>query len=162
GIPATRLAILEAWTHPGFQPDLTLLFDVPVEVGAARVGHHRKLDKFEREAAGFHERVREAYLARAAADPVRFRIIDSTRPVAAARAASCEGLALPDARGARRVRAVHCLPAVRCWHASGFPTGRACLRRQVQERRAAPARCDRRRPDPRTERWIRLSLRALG
>src|SRR5438132_486289 len=86
GIPATRLAILEAWTHPRFQPDLTLLFDVPVEVGAARVGHHRKLDKFEREAAGFHERVREAYLARAAADPVRFRIIDSTRPVAAVRA----------------------------------------------------------------------------
>ena len=86
GIGAERLAVLEAWTHPGFQPDLTLLFDVPVEVGAARVGHHRTLDKFEREASGFHERVRAAYLARAAADAKRFRIIDSTRPVTDVRA----------------------------------------------------------------------------
>ena len=86
GIGAERLAMLESWTHPEFQPDLTLLFDVPVEVGALRVGHHRTLDKFEREAAGFHERVRTAYLARAAADPKRFRIIDSTCPVADVRA----------------------------------------------------------------------------
>jgi dTMP kinase len=85
GIAIERLAVLESWTHPLFQPDLTLLFDVPVEVGATRVGHHRKLDKFEREAAGFHERVRAAYLARAAADPRRFRIIDSTHPVSEVR-----------------------------------------------------------------------------
>lgn len=81
GIGAERLMILETWTHPDFQPDLTLLFDVPVEIGATRVGHDRTLDKFEREASGFHERVRAEYLARAAADPKRFRIIDSTRPV---------------------------------------------------------------------------------
>ncbi|MEP6701831.1 MAG: dTMP kinase [Betaproteobacteria bacterium] len=87
GIAPARLAQLEAWTHPGFQPDLTLLFDVPVEVGATRVGHHRSLDKFEREARAFHERVRAAYLARAAADSARFRIIDSTQPVASVRAA---------------------------------------------------------------------------
>ena len=86
GIGADRLAVLESWTHPEFQPDLTLLFDVPVGVGASRVGHHRTLDRFEREASGFHERVRAAYLARAAADPKRFRIIDSTRPVADVRA----------------------------------------------------------------------------
>jgi dTMP kinase len=70
----------------GLPADLTLLFDVPVAIGAARVGHHRSLDKFEREAAAFHERVRAAYLARAAADAGRFRIVDSTQPVPAVRA----------------------------------------------------------------------------
>jgi dTMP kinase len=86
GVPADRLRALEAWTHPGFQPDLTLLFDVPVDVGAKRVGQGRTLDKFEREASAFHERVRAAYLARAAADAGRFRIVDSTQPVATVRA----------------------------------------------------------------------------
>ena len=87
GIPLPRLAALEAWTHPDFQPDLTLLFDVPVAVGAVRLARHGALDKFESEQAAFHERVRAAYLARAVLDSDRFRIIDSTQPVAAVRAA---------------------------------------------------------------------------
>ena len=87
GIDMDRLRQLEAWTHPGFQPDVTFLFDVPAEVGATRVGHHRALDKFEREARAFHERVRATYLARAAADPARFRVVDSSQPVAAVREA---------------------------------------------------------------------------
>jgi dTMP kinase len=86
GIPLAGLAVLEEWTHPGFQPDLTLLFDVPVEVGAVRLARHGELDKFEREEADFHQRVRGAYLARAALDPRRFRLIDSTQPVEAVRA----------------------------------------------------------------------------
>ena len=87
GIALSRLAELETWTHPGFQPDLTLLFDVPVAVGAVRLARHGALDKFESEQAAFHERVRAAYLARAARDPARFRTIDSTQPVADVRAA---------------------------------------------------------------------------
>jgi len=87
GIDMTRLRQLEAWTHPGFQPDLTLLFDVSAEIGATRVGHHRALDKFEREERAFHERVRAAYLARASADPGRFRVVDSSQPSAAVRIA---------------------------------------------------------------------------
>ena len=87
GIALSRLAALEAWTHPGFQPDLTLLFDVPVAVGAVRLARHGALDKFESEQAAFHERVRGAYLARAAQNPARFRTIDSTQPVADVRAA---------------------------------------------------------------------------
>ena len=86
GIPVERLSALEAWTHPGFQPDLTLLFDVPVEVSAGRLSTHGSLDKFESEEAPFHHRVRAAYLARAAADPGRFRTVDSTQPVASVRA----------------------------------------------------------------------------
>lgn len=85
GISLARLDVLEAWTHPGFQPHLTLLFDVPVEVGAGRLARHGGLDKFEREHAEFHRRVRAAYLARAAAAPQRFRIVDSTQPVTAVR-----------------------------------------------------------------------------
>ncbi len=87
GIALSRLAELETWTHPGFQPDLTLLFDVPVAVGAVRLARHGALDKFESEQAAFHERVRAAYLARAARDPARFRTVDSTQPVADVRAA---------------------------------------------------------------------------
>ena len=87
GIALSRLAELETWTHPGFQPDLTLLFDVPVAVGAVRLERHGALDKFESEQAAFHERVRAAYLARAARDPARFRTVDSTQPVADVRAA---------------------------------------------------------------------------
>ena len=82
GIDNTTLA----WTHPGFQPDLTLLFDVPAEVGAVRLARHGGLDKFESEEAEFHRRVRAAYLARAAADSRRFRIIDSTQPIDAVKA----------------------------------------------------------------------------
>ena len=86
GVAFDRLAALEAWTHPSFQPDLTLLFDVPIEVSAGRLAGHGSLDKFESEEAPFHQRVRDAYLARADADPQRFRMIDSTQPVATVRA----------------------------------------------------------------------------
>lgn len=80
GIPLAKLAALEDWVQEGLQPDLTLFFDVPVEVGQGRLqAADAKLDRFEREARGFHERVRAAYLERATAAPGRFRVIDSTR-----------------------------------------------------------------------------------
>jgi dTMP kinase len=85
GVEARRIAALEDWVHDGIKPDLTLLFDVPVAVSRERLDRNAKagrdLDKFEREQAGFFERVRAAYRARAAADPGRFRIIDSSRPI---------------------------------------------------------------------------------
>jgi dTMP kinase len=62
----------------GFQPDLTLLFDLPVDIAAQRMaGAERQLDRFEQEKTDFHERVRAAYLARAAQMPARVRVIDS-------------------------------------------------------------------------------------
>ncbi|MGH8849830.1 MAG: dTMP kinase [Casimicrobiaceae bacterium] len=87
GVPGERIAALEQLTLGDFRPDLTLLFDVPVQVGRERLGRGRELDKFERQHDGFFERVRAVYLARAAAEPSRFRVIDSTRPHAAVRAA---------------------------------------------------------------------------
>jgi dTMP kinase len=74
-----KLAVLEQWVHPHLQPDLTLLFDVPLEVARARLDAVRALDKFEQEKADFFASTRAEYLRRAAEFPVRFRLIDSTQ-----------------------------------------------------------------------------------
>lgn len=78
-----KLAALEQWVHPHLQPDLTLLFDVPLEVARARLDATRELDKFEQEKADFFEATRSEYLRRAAEFPQRFRIIDATRSIPA-------------------------------------------------------------------------------
>jgi dTMP kinase len=80
-MPIERLTQLEAWVHPDLQPDLTLLFDVPLEVARSRLQASRNLDKFEQEQSDFFGRVRAEYLRRAAQFPARFRIIDSTLPI---------------------------------------------------------------------------------
>ncbi len=78
GLAPGKLAALEEWVQDGFQPDLTLLFDLPVAMAAQRMaGAARQLDRFEQEKADFHERVRAAYLRRAAEMPGRMRVIDS-------------------------------------------------------------------------------------
>lgn len=80
GLSTAKLAQLEGWVQDGFQPDLTLLFDLPVEIAAQRMAvAARKLDRFEQEKADFHERVRAAYLARASEMPQRVRVIDSRK-----------------------------------------------------------------------------------
>ncbi|WP_293775919.1 dTMP kinase [uncultured Oxalicibacterium sp.] len=76
-----KLEALEQWVHPGRQPDLTLLFDVPLDVARARLDATRTLDKFEQEKADFFEATRAEYLRRAAEFPARFRVIDSTQPI---------------------------------------------------------------------------------
>ena len=78
GIAQEKLQILEEWVQQGFQPDLTLLFDVPVAVGKKRLANNVSLDRFEQEQAVFFERVRQMYLKRAAQFPARIRVIDST------------------------------------------------------------------------------------
>ncbi|HEY8022953.1 MAG TPA: dTMP kinase [Burkholderiaceae bacterium] len=76
-----KLAVLEHWVHPHLQPDLTLLFDVPLEVARARLDATRDLDKFEQERAEFFAATRAEYLRRAAEFPERIRIIDSTKSI---------------------------------------------------------------------------------
>ena len=68
--------------HPDLQPDLTLLFDVPLEVARQRLDAHRTLDKFEKEKEDFFSATRAGYLQRAAEFPQRMRVIDSTQPIA--------------------------------------------------------------------------------
>jgi dTMP kinase len=77
GIDAGRIRLLEDWVQQGFQPDMTLLFDLPVELGMQRAGKRGALDRFEQEQKAFFEQVRAAYLDRAGQDPERFRIIDA-------------------------------------------------------------------------------------
>ncbi len=78
GVPATKIQILEQWVQSELQPDVTLLFDVPVEVSMQRLAATRVPDKFEREDADFFSRIRQAYLQRAQENPTRFRVIDAS------------------------------------------------------------------------------------
>lgn len=82
GLSLAKLEALEQWVHPHLQPDVTFLFDVPLDVARARLDATRDLDKFEQEKADFFAAARNEYLRRAAQFPQRFRIIDSTRSIA--------------------------------------------------------------------------------
>lgn len=86
GIVEDRLRALEEWVQGTFQPDLTLLFDVPLDVARQRLSANSELDRFEQERQDFFQRVRDAYLRRAAQFPARIRTIDSARPLAVIRA----------------------------------------------------------------------------
>ncbi|MCL1825961.1 MAG: dTMP kinase [Betaproteobacteria bacterium] len=80
GLEAARCDALEAWVHPHLKPDLTLLFDLPPALAAARMSANgAEPDRFEREQRGFFERVRAAYLERARREPMRFHVIDAAQ-----------------------------------------------------------------------------------
>lgn len=80
GFSENKFAMLESIVHPGLQPDLTFLFDLPPQVAAQRLASGRAhADRFEREQGAFFERVREAYLRRADASGGRIVVIDSAR-----------------------------------------------------------------------------------
>ncbi|VXB98493.1 Thymidylate kinase [Burkholderia sp. 8Y] len=81
GLPRDKLEALERWVQGGFQPDLTVLFDVPTETASDRRSAARAPDKFESESDAFFERTRAEYLRRAAESPERFVIVDSTQPI---------------------------------------------------------------------------------
>ena len=93
GLDAGRIAELERWAA-GIKPDLTFLLDVGVAEGLARArSRGGEPDRIERERSDFFERVRATYLARAAAEPARFRVIDASQPADAVRRAVLEALA---------------------------------------------------------------------
>jgi dTMP kinase len=94
GMDRAKMEALEAWVHPHLQPDLTLLFDVPLEVARQRLDATRTLDKFESEQAEFFARCRAEYLRRAAQFPDRFAVIDSTRSIAETQGIISEALAV--------------------------------------------------------------------
>jgi dTMP kinase len=77
GIAQGRIAALEEWLQGDLRPDLTLLLDVAVETGMARIAARGQADRFERESGAFFQRIRDNYLQRAAAEPHRFRRIDA-------------------------------------------------------------------------------------
>lgn len=77
GLSMERIAALEKLLLGNLKPDLTLLFDVPVEVGLARAGRRGELDRIEQEGLAFFQRIRDTYLARAEAEPQRFQVLDA-------------------------------------------------------------------------------------
>ena len=81
GIDDGVIANLETQVQRGLAPDLTLLLDADPAVGMARAEARGAADRFEAERLDFFRRVREAYLARAVAEPARFRVVDATRPL---------------------------------------------------------------------------------
>ena len=76
-----KITILKNWVHEDLKPDLTLLFDLPIDVSLSRLNSNGNLDKFEKEAEDFHSRVRESYLNLAKIEPKRFQIINSNQNI---------------------------------------------------------------------------------
>ena len=81
GIDTARIAQLEQWVQGGFRPDLTLLLDVPVEIGLARANNRSAPDRFEQEKVEFFERVRQGYLEMSKQHADRYRVIDASLPL---------------------------------------------------------------------------------
>jgi len=82
GLSLERIAALEAFVQGDLRPDLTLVFDLPIEIGMARASARGRLDRFELEGRVFFEAVRAAFLQRAAADPQRYLLVDAAQPLA--------------------------------------------------------------------------------
>ena len=78
GIDMSRIAQLEQWVQGDLRPDLTLILDLPVDVGLERAGKRSAPDRFELEKHDFFNKVRDAYLARAAEHPSRYQVIDAS------------------------------------------------------------------------------------
>lgn len=83
-VPAATLRELEQVTIDGVMPDLTLILDLDPKIGLARAARRRApdeaADRFEGETLAFHQRLRDAYLAIAAAEPARCAVLDASLP----------------------------------------------------------------------------------
>ena len=93
GVAVEKLEQLERWVHADLQPNLTLLFDIPVEVARQRLNNNTSLDRFEQEQGEFFDKVRNAYLARSKKNPTRFTVIDAKKSPAEVKASLEEVIA---------------------------------------------------------------------
>ena len=82
GMDSTLIAHLERLVQAELRPDLTLILDIPVEIGLQRASQRSAPDRFEREQTEFFERVRQGYLSIAANEPQRCIVIDASQPLA--------------------------------------------------------------------------------
>lgn len=83
GLSVQRIEQLEHFVQGDMRPDLTLVFDLPIDVGLSRAAARGRLDRFEQEGLEFFEAVRSAYLNRAEQNPQRYRVLDAGRSLAA-------------------------------------------------------------------------------
>jgi len=81
GLSWDKLTQLEQWVHGELQPDLTVFFDVPVEIARQRLASSASLDRFEQEHADFFERVRSGYHRRIQENPQRYTVIDASKSI---------------------------------------------------------------------------------
>ncbi|MGA8862273.1 MAG: dTMP kinase [Gallionella sp.] len=81
GLSWEKLSQLEQWVHPDLQPDLTLYFDIPIDVARQRLANNVSLDRFEQEQADFFERVRAGYHKRVQEHPQRYAVIDAAQNI---------------------------------------------------------------------------------
>lgn len=81
GISNQRIGVLETWVQGDFQPDMTILLDVPEAVSLERASKRGEKDRFEDEALEFYTNVRRQYLMRAQAHNDRFRVVNGCLPV---------------------------------------------------------------------------------
>ena len=81
GLDWDKLSQLEQWVHADLQPDITLFFDVPVEIARQRLANNVSLDRFEQEQADFFERVRAGYHRRVQQNPQRYVVIDAAQTI---------------------------------------------------------------------------------
>lgn len=79
GVDMQRISALENWVQGDLRPDITLLFDLPVDVGMQRAGQRAKLDRFEQEKREFFEKIRACYLSMAVDEPNRYRILNAEK-----------------------------------------------------------------------------------
>lgn len=79
GIPLSHIRELASWVQGSLEPDLTLLLDLPVDVGFSRIDSRGAKDRIEKEGVDFFERVRERYLIRSKKFPQRFRVVDANQ-----------------------------------------------------------------------------------
>ena len=80
-VDTSKITILKDWVHKDLKPDLTILFDLPIEVSIARLNKVGNLDKFEKEKKSFHERIRSSYLELAKNEQDRFKVINSNQNI---------------------------------------------------------------------------------
>lgn len=86
GMTVSDISELEQYVQGDLRPDLTILLDLPVEVGESRAGQRSAPDRFEQQKLNFKQQVRDHYLARAAAEPKRIKIIDASQSIEAVKA----------------------------------------------------------------------------
>ncbi|SGZ95621.1 Thymidylate kinase [Bathymodiolus thermophilus thioautotrophic gill symbiont] len=81
GLDIARIAQLEQWVLRSFAPDMTLLLDIPVDIGMRRVESRGEKDRIEQESLDFFNRVRNTYIARSEQYPERIKLIDAAQNV---------------------------------------------------------------------------------
>lgn len=80
-IDSQIIAFLEQVVQQELRPDLTIIFDIPVELSIKRIKQRTKTDRIEQEQIDFFSKARQVYLARAKSMPERAIIIDATKPL---------------------------------------------------------------------------------